>query len=103
MPSSTSMVHSFDAELSLGFPDNNDILIEGVVGTVTKSCSLANRTRPWSTEGRKQGTFDLWLHPNNVTTTWDCHRLKQIVSRIDKSQQKFGIETMSPVADTVGE
>lgn len=52
---------------------------------------------------RKQGILHLWFHPNNITTTRDRHRLKQLISMIAEYQNNSGIkvETMSQVADRV--
>lgn len=51
----------------------------------------------------KQGILHLWLHPNNITTDRDRHRLNRIVSRVADYRDRcsVAVKTMDQVADEV--
>lgn len=75
-----------------------------VVGTVTSDPVIKQVELGLDQlKDKKEGILHLWLHPNNITTEVDRHRLNQIVSRIAeyRDQYNISVKNMHQVANEV--
>lgn len=81
-----------------------DGAVRDAIGTVTSDPVLSQVALGLEQlKDRQEGVFHLWLHPNNITTNRDRHRMEQLSALIANYHDKYGIEiaTMSEIADRV--
>lgn len=78
--------------------------VRDVVGTVTGDPVIRQVELGLERlKDEEQGILHLWLHPNNITTEQDRHRMNRIVSRIAayRDQYDIDVKTMCQVANEV--